>query len=93
MSKPSGIQEEPEQKVWRVLRKVWEDSLEDRLNDYAKLGYQAYRIDRVSWSDGRVSYDVVFFNPVLLGEINAKGMAGMLAKVAANPSSILGPEK
>lgn len=85
-----------EKKIWLVLQGVPSDKLEDKLNEHALLGYQAYRIDRVEsrpdsfFLHTEVSYDVVLFNPILLGELNAAGMATMLAKAAAGASSVTG---
>lgn len=100
MSKTSGYigSPEPKRKIWLVLQGVLSTKLEDSLNEHAALGYQAYRIDRFErlgeWDHGvqskDVYYDLVLFNPVLLGELNAAGMAEMLAKVSAGAGQVAG---
>lgn len=83
-------------KIWRVLRNVPAPKLEDQLNEMALEGYQAFRIDRFMRPHPRIAdhdlpwYDVVLFNPVLVGELNAAGMAGMLARVSADAAKVAG---
>jgi len=87
------IKEEP--KIWVVLQDVKADDLEKKLNEQAAKGYQAFRIDRYHIGnlingERLVVYDVVMFNPVLLGEKHHADMAAMLTKAAATAASAVG---
>lgn len=77
-------------KVWKVLLGVPADKLEDMLNAHVEEGLQAYRMDRYEvvhpvYDDRKVvKYDVVLFNPQLLGERAAKPFTdAVIAQIAA----------
>lgn len=82
-------------KAWVVKQKVHAAELEDLLNEAARSGYQAYRIDRFTTEEPHlanavVKYDVILFNPVIIGEYNAVGMASMLQKAQEAAAAVAG---
>lgn len=79
-----------EKKVWKVLVGVPIDKLEDMLNEQVEYGLHAYRMDRIEKPVGPdgidISYDVVMFNPLLLGERASKAFSdAIIAQMQKQP--------
>lgn len=79
-------------KVWKVLLGVEADRLEDILNTHVDEGLQAYRIDRVEkwvkFDQKTVVYDVILFNPMLLGERASKKFSDAILAQIGQPGSL-----
>jgi len=75
-----------EKKIWRVILDVPREQLEDTLNKLADEGYQIHSKDRVCTEVGALggntttvyTYDLVAFNPQLLGAKHAQSMVASM---------------
>ena len=102
-AKDEPTQTNTTKKIWRVMRNIPAPRLEGVLNEVALEGYQVFRIDRFTRPHPQIEdhelpwYDVVVFNPILIGELHHAGMAAMLTKAAeglhatAGGQSVSGP--
>lgn len=97
MSDELQIEAPVDSRVWRFIASVTTADLENVLNDMAKHGYQVYRMDRVEikvsdaiplgatgWTHNVTAYDLILFNPVLMGTNHAIGMQQALMKAGLN---------
>jgi hypothetical protein len=86
-------QDEPE-KIWLVISNVPHAELEKKLNEVADKGYQVFRLERFNdpatayFDVGHPTppkglYDIVAFNPTLLGAKSMEGMAELARRAAA----------
>ena len=86
-------QDEPE-KIWLVISNVPHAALEEKLNEVADKGYQVFRLERFNDPAQPVHtmvgapiikglYDIVAFNPTLLGAKSMEGMAELARKASA----------
>jgi len=90
---------EETKKVWKVLLGVEAEKLEDVLNAHVDEGMQAYRIDQFKRKYDEpagprvaVFYDVVLFNPMLLGERASKAFTdAVMAQMTATQAPAPGP--
>ena len=82
---------EETKKVWKVVLGVDAHELEDVLNAHVEEGMQAYRIDRIGtlteheWVGRKVTYDIVMFNPMLLGERASKSFSDAILAQISQP--------
>lgn len=64
---------EDKKKIWKFVRHVAPDDMEDKLNELAEEGYQMFRMDL-----GNLGYDLAAFNPQLLGAKHAQSMVASM---------------
>ncbi len=72
---------EEKKRVWRVLPHVALFSLEDRLNELADNGYQAFRVDPM----GHKEYLIIAFDAIELGARSAASMTATIQQLAGLP--------
>lgn len=81
-------EKEEAEKIWRVVDNVSTRNLENDLNWLADAGYQIFRCERNPITG--TEWDIIAFNPTLLGAKHMEGMASMMNKATEQALAVAG---